>query len=150
MNISPQQKDPLIRDIHLVQTTDNKTEEDPRWVAVLSNGLNVFEDRSMVPNSWILLKEFCRLNDLYIRDFKLEFRSHHEQIHPLNAAGYFFCYGIYGIIGENRSYNQYVVGVLENPEDKWVHITKWLVPELIIVETDTRNVKDCEDLLIRN
>lgn len=141
------QKQNQINNLELIKLNDDKHEDDVRWIVTLSNNFVVFEDKQSKENSWLNLKKFCETNQIFIKDLRLEFRSHTEYIEP-NCAGYFFCYGIQARVGDTKSYHQYVIGTLKNINDEYLEITKWIVPELIISDIESRHINKCKNSLI--
>lgn len=60
-----------------------------RWIASLSNGETVFEDRkSGEPVAWSRLAEYVKENDLSITQLRVQFENGSEVKLPSNAEGY--------------------------------------------------------------
>jgi hypothetical protein len=60
-----------------------------RWIASLSNGETVFEDRKEgEPIAWERLAEYVRLHDLSITQLRVQFENGSEVKLPANAEGY--------------------------------------------------------------
>lgn len=119
------------------------------WTATLNNGKVVYQDDGREcyeePSTWLRLIEYCKANSLYIIEFNVRFRDHVEHL-PSNAEGYFFSKGCAAIWGDDTSYNQYVMGYLE---DNTVKITKWVVPAIIPMEKVNRDYETCKHLVIK-
>lgn len=125
-------------------------EHNTRWVVTLSDGRTVYYDdgRPGLENhsAWARLKSYCDEHRLHVTSMYLQFRSHYENIEP-NKEGYFFCKAVRGVMTQenDRTYQYFLCGFVE---DNKVKITKYSVPELIVVDRFEREIKDCEEYLI--
>lgn len=116
------------------------------WIVKLSNGLTVYQDddrEGLEPSAWIRLGNYCRENKVSIVEMSIKFRSHEELVGS-NAEGYFFRRAILGGIGLNRkekpiNRHYFLVGILK---DGQVHVKKWQVPEIHLIEEDVRDPND--------
>jgi hypothetical protein len=122
------------------------------WRAELSDGRVVVMDDGrpgVSPDSaWLRLAEEVRRTGVRIRRLWPQFRSNaqHDAL-PADADGYFFCKSAVGIWGLADTLQFMLVGSLQGTN---LVIQKWSVPELILVEVETRDPKLAGDCLIRN
>lgn len=131
----------------------NTAETHARWVAVLSNGEEYHQDDgrpNAVGNAWNRLVDHCRNNHLHLVDIYLKFRSHVERkAEYRNADGYWFRFGITASVKANKkgknSYNSILIGIMR---DGKMHVDNWRVPELLLVESDTREIPKNDETII--
>ncbi len=101
------------------------------WIVELSNGETIIQDDDRPgaePRSaWERLGYYCAMDNLYIVNMRLKFRSHTEHV-GRDADGFFFCRGIFG--GIQKTFNSYLTGTLS---EGILEVVKWQVPELIQV-----------------
>jgi hypothetical protein len=103
--------------------------ENTIWIAELSDGSVVYQDDyrpcEAEPSAWLRLCEYCRQNNLGVRKFYLQFRSHVENI-ELDGERLFWIKGLRRGSGTVEKH-QYVTGVVKNGvlERTW-----WRIPEL--------------------
>lgn len=119
------------------------------WVVELADGRKVYQDDYRSKNSlssWERLKKYINSTNNKIAKMYLRFRSHYISIEE-NTGGYFFCKAARGYYGSNTTYEFFLVGTVEG--DK-VYIKKYQVPELIVVETEVRDLSKCLDCVILN
>src|SRR5688572_3270325 len=137
----------------LCKAEDDYIREKLRWIVTLSNGENIYQDDDRPgedePKTWLRLKQYLIDNSLKIVGFKIQFCSHIEQAAPENATGYYFAkkIGAYGFGGQNIMNNYYVVGYLDNDR---IYTTDWMVPEIIPIAKDSREIKPDDPHLIVN
>ena len=104
-------------------------EDQPRWVARLSNGLTVYQD-DYRPNlteysAWRRLRQYCKSNSVQISELKLQFRSHVEDVPK--GDGYYFARGAGAWFGKPTDHF-FVVGFVKNDI---IYKTWWRIPELL-------------------
>ncbi len=115
------------------------------WRAILNNGQRVYQDDREGP-SWLLLKEYCESNDLYIEEFRISFRNSNHYL-PAKKDGYYFIKSAGGIWGLPHTFHYYVIGFLEGGI---IHTQRVKIPELIVEENEERTIEQCDEFLIRN
>lgn len=120
------------------------------WICTLSNGLTVYQDDERPgheENAWFRLKSYCKQNSCRITSMRLKFRSHTEHIYEeiLDAEGYFFCKGVMFGPGMKRTEYRYIAGVIK---DGILTTQKFVVPELVLIETETRDIQTSELFII--
>jgi hypothetical protein len=122
------------------------------WIAKLSDGRTVYQDDDRPDyeerNAWLRLKKFCEENNLFVTQVKIQFRDHIEVL-PESNEGYFFRYGAFGCLKSKKSYSRFIVGPVKNNQ---VEVQVWRIPEIILENeySETRNIEDCKDGLIKN
>lgn len=115
-----------------------------RWVAVLSDGRRVYEDYNRPEyqdSAWLRLGRFIRQSGLGIAEVYLQFRSHEEHPLPKNARGYFLRKSIIQFFGQ-APVDFYLLGYLD--DHNRVQLARWQAPELIQIESETRDPADEE------
>ena len=130
------------------------------WFVKLSNGETIYQDDDRPgeaePKTWIRLKEYINKNSLSITEFYINFCSHTEEAADPEAPGYYFSQAIdavtaAGIPDYCRRY--YLIGrVIDINDDGTynVHVSRWMVPEIIKVGSEVRSAKPDDDRLIIN
>lgn len=110
-----------------------------RWVAVLSDGTNVYQDDERPgveePSAWKRMKAYCEENSLNIVELWLQFRSNRVLVEPKDADGYFFVKSAGAVWGNPETHHAYVVGPLV---DGKIYTTTWKIPELVAITHDIR------------
>ena len=115
------------------------------WVAVLSNGLTVYQDDNRSGKeavAWKRLFDYCQKENVEIIGMHLKFRSH---LIPMpcgdDVQGYYFCYGAHKEFDETITKQHYICGVLSNDrlEYSW-----YQTPELILTREHSRNPKNSD------
>ena len=134
---------------------DDFTKEKLKWIATLSNGERVYQDDNRPGEeetvAWLRLKKYVNDNELSITNIHIQFFSHIEEAVPSNSLGYYFIRSVdaFAFAGDtNNTRHYYIFGSLK--EDDRVEIRKWLVPEIIPVSTEMRNVEKDDRCLIIN
>lgn len=126
---------------------DDFVHEKLRWVVVLSNKDKIFQDDYRPDleekSAWLRLKKYLAINDLYIVNMVLQFRSHIIQI-GTDKEAYFFCKSV-GAWSFGPSFNYYKAGFCQGER---VHVTTYQVPELIKIETQCRSLAKCKDFVL--
>ncbi len=121
-------------------------EENPHWIARLSNGDIFYSDNEYIDNKsdWERLKEYCIENNLKIVSFSFGFRSNVIYL-PENKENYYFARRIktgFGVVTEQHSF---VVGYKDKGEIK---ISIYQMPEVILLEEERRKIKQDDPFLI--
>jgi hypothetical protein len=123
-------------------------ESNPRWEVNLNNNEHVVMDcdniNISIRNSWLRLKNYCLMNDLYIVDMIIGFRSNIFSL-PSNMDGYFFCKGVRGAFGVPKTMQLFFVGALQNGV---LEVSCWKVPEMLKEKTENRNIAENLECLI--
>lgn len=118
------------------------------WIAILSDGLSVYQDDARPgrdPSSaWVRLTSYLKQNpDLKITKLGVKFRSHTEWL-PENMSGYYFSNGILRGMQSTESQEYKVLGYVE--DDRIV--CRWYsVPELIVINTTTKELTSSVNLI---
>lgn len=123
--------------------------EKPRWAAELSNGLVAYQDdgRGNPPSAWLRLKDYLQENKINISNFFLQFRSHVEHPFKQTFPAYFFSKKIAGFsIGGSQE--SILIGGMVKP--KIFLVQEWLVPELLLVNTEYRGIALDDERVIKN
>lgn len=124
------------------------------WVAHLSNGETVYQDDDRPGeterSSWIRLKNYCKQGKYSVVGIDIRFWDHKEKAVTDGALGYYFVNKVEatafsGVVNNTHSY--YVIGYLK--DDK-VYTTEWLVPEIIEMSHEIRDVVADDPKLIIN
>jgi hypothetical protein len=123
------------------------------WVAELSNGETIYQDDSRPgespPQAWFRLASYLKgTAGLRIVSLGLRFRTNRlKSILPANSDGYFFSRSAIGFLHQAGTLGFFMMGYLQ--KDK-VMVSRWKVPELLLISEEERDVKNCERFLIRN
>lgn len=122
------------------------------WFAEMSDGSTIYMDDGRPgaePHSaWIRLGILVRRNGLSIKRLGLRFRSNIlSDILPSDAEGYYFRRAALGQLTDTETLEFMLVGSLTG---ELVSIQKWKVPELVLMETESRPANDQDPSLIRN
>ena len=122
------------------------------WIATLSDGRVVYEDEYRPEytehRAWIRLGQFCQENNLYVKKMAIKFRSHIEELEE-SSEGYFFRRGALGSHGASKKTTRHFY--LSGPIiDGIICVSKWLVPELILEESENREIEGNRDGIIWN
>ncbi len=139
----------------MVTTTENEYiaslyEGHTRWLVELNDGTLCYQDDGRpdlpptVVGSWIRLRNFCEVNNLHIKAMYLQFRRETVALPP-GKDGYYFCNAVLSWLNDNRTFHYYVVGYVENGV---VLTKKYKIPELIVEEEDTREIRENDMCLI--
>lgn len=117
------------------------------WKAKLSDGTVVYEDDDRPEyaqkSAWLRLKEYCTINNLFVQDMWIVFRSHTEYCGH-SDIGFFFTKGALGSPATRTEY-RYICGPII--EDR-IHTKVWRVPEVIEVESEIRPIEGNEEKII--
>jgi hypothetical protein len=111
-------------------------EDKPNWFVQLSSGEYFYQhDHGLGNEAWAQLKYYCELHDLTILNFGA--RNRDNVIYPLpsSAGGYFFIKGALCSINESHQWQLFIMGVTDG-KTIWTSTVK--VPEMLIIETDSR------------
>lgn len=117
------------------------------WICTLSNGLIVYQDDDRPdhePSAWLRLKEYCKQNNCHVISMKFKFRSHIEHIGD-GSEGFFFCRGAMYGIGMKKTEYRYIGGLIKNGK---LTTYKFIVPELVLIETENRDIILSEKFII--
>ena len=121
------------------------------WFVILSDGMTIFQDDGR-PGleqacAWIRLQEYLRENPgLKINKFGIKFRSHTEFL-PDNCDGYYFSNGILKAMQSEESREYKILGYIE---DRQIICRWYAVPELVIINTTVKPLKDSINLISNN
>lgn len=133
-------EDPFIRERYLVS---------PRWVCILSNGETIYQDDGRFSNqipTWTRLKKYIENSDLKIKNLYIQFRSNKQFPLPENSDAYLFCNSVIGSPGM-VTLGFFIIGFVENGILK---VQRWKIPELVLIEEETREIEKNERFLIWN
>jgi len=119
-----------------------------RWIVTLSNFDVVYQDdwrtgKDFEQPTWLRLKEHCLEKKLYIKNIRLQNRSHNIAI-PSEKEGYYFTKAVGGTFG-GPNFHLYFVGWVEKGG---VIVQKYKIPELIKRGTEVREIEECREFLI--
>jgi hypothetical protein len=113
------------------------------WTAELSNGEFVVQDDGrpgLKPESaWLRLGEYVRQNNLRIVGLSIRFRNEPPIVLPRDAKGYFFRKSLGAFLYTEHIFQFYIIGYLDN---HLVRVSKYKVPEMILVEQSDRDAED--------
>jgi hypothetical protein len=135
---------------------DDFIAEKVQWIATLSDGTSVYQDDNRPgekqPIAWLRLASYIKdkqkeLGEFGIEKLQIKFWNHIEEAAPSNALAYYWINGVEAFSGATRTYYQYVVGSVVANSEK-LQIIKWLVPEILPLEYEERNIPYGDDLLI--
>jgi len=127
--------------------TDDEIRERPFWMLKTKNETFYQKDEDengQRINSWKELKKHAEENHINFTGMWLQFRDHKEEI-AVNKDGYFLVYALLVDIGSATHNHYFTCGYLENGQ---VHCTRWLMPEVMSMQSDVRKLEDCEEVLI--
>lgn len=111
-------------------------------LAGLSGGLFVVADGT--PDDWVRLSSLIT-PERHMTSLEVRFRSSCMKAVPELARGYFFRPAVAACLsGNSKSYNLFVVGYCG--EDGIVHTKSVIVPEMVVVNEDTREQSDKESV----
>ena len=124
-------------------------DQNPMWIANLSNGETVFQDDGrpdVFPTSaWERLKIYCESNDYHIVEIKFKNRSHLELV-ASGHEGDFFCKGVGALLYGSETQHSFIIGTLDNNK---LTARKWNLPELIPDPPEQRDLERYKEILIR-
>lgn len=133
---------------------DEFNREKPCWVAHLSSGETIYQDDDRPgesePSSWIRLRSHCQQENYSVVDLHIRFWDHVERVVPPNSEGYFFVKKVQATAFSgltNNTRHSYLVGALK--DDK-IHLTEWLIPEIVRIGSEIRDVVEGDPKLIIN
>lgn len=134
--------------------TREKWLNEARWTALLSNGQTVIQDDGRPgadpASAWLRLGMYVTEMNLKIVGLTLQFRSELPLHMPKDAEGYFFRKSMGAFLNTGQTFGFYLIGHLANGV---IHVRQYKVPEMILVETTTRDPDDPKKVgpsLIRN
>lgn len=110
-------------------------EGNARWVAVLSDGRTAYDNNREDVSTWSELHDYCYAEGVWVTKLYAHFRSNYIHI-PEGKDGYFFSRSVMGSLVEGSNTYYFLLGWLEND---LIHIQKYRIPEMTLVETETRN-----------
>ena len=120
----------------------------PIWIVKLSNNETVYQDDGRpgvkTPSAWLRLKSYCEKHNLRITEMHIHYRSHIEHIGS-DFDGYYFCKGAGGFLFSDITVSSFVIGTLSGDV---LNVSHWKLPELIVMQTETRNRNENEECLI--
>jgi len=123
------------------------------WVAVLSNGLTVYQDderSGKEPVAWKRLFKYCKEQPADIIGMHLKFRSNVIPIESgSHVEGYYFAYGAHREFDENITKHCYVCGFCKNG---LISYCWYKTPELLEMRSHSRqyrqdDIDDCRLIL---
>jgi hypothetical protein len=123
------------------------------WLAHLSDGSTVYQDDgrpgASPPSAWLRLQTFLlERPDLRILGFSLRFRDNFHRMVVGASPTYFFRKAISAVVGSSERADFILIGTIENAIIK---LTRWKVPELILMGVEERPVPESgEGLLLNN
>jgi hypothetical protein len=132
-----------------------------RWTAKLDNGLTIYQDDfrdydypdERRYSSWTRLRAYCYEQNISVLDFVIQFRTHREII-ATSKYGYYFCKGIKAALFSEQNWHHFIVGrAFSNDSGQIsdiIQVQRWAVPELILVEEETRTITKENICLILN
>jgi hypothetical protein len=130
---------------------DDFLEDKPIWVAILSNGITVYQDDNRPglnePCAWKRLSSYVECEGCKIIGMYLKFRSNVNHIeNNENHDGYYFAYGVVREIQESKSRLYFNCGTCDGEK---VYYKWYLVPELIAEKELSREVSE-DDIKNKN
>lgn len=122
-----------------------RTNKQAVWIiCVLTNGETFFNDKF---EGWLQVKAKCDRENLYLKEFYLQFRSHRVEIDVEDTDGFYFIRSILGSFGED-SKQMFTTGIVDGDQ---VHKVMWSIPELVEDRSFVDNKEDCfEEALLIN
>lgn len=127
--------------------------------AQLDNGEIIFQDDYRAecehntqevpqePKAWERLRGYVKQNGIWIKNLWLQNLDNIVKPLPDEADGYYFKKGILGQLFSDHTRHFYIIGYLDLRTKK-VKAYKYGVPELLLLETDEREVKIDDPCLI--
>ena len=109
------------------------------WLATLNDHTKVYRNDIGEKDSWLVFKEFLNDSDKYITGLHFFFRDNYVEI-GWNKSAFFFTKMIKGEYGGSTQF--FFCGGYLNDDGKSVHIKKYVLPELLIMEEEDRNIND--------
>lgn len=120
-----------------------RTNKSAIWIKVeLTDGTLKF-----CPNyeGWTELKEECEGRGVFVKDLRLQFRSHEVKVDVDDSEAIYLVRSILSMVGGGDKH-YYVVGVLKDGD---VHKKKYIIPELVLDSEYTESIDKCfEEALI--
>lgn len=122
-----------------------RTNKDATWIKCkLTNGEEHFYDHHF---GWILIKERCDTQDVFVEELYLQFRSHEVKINVEDTEAVYLIRSVMGQMG-NTTRQYYTTGRLEGNK---MQKQMWLVPELIVEKELSDDIDECfEEAIIYN
>jgi hypothetical protein len=124
----------------------------PYWFVTLNNGETIYADDHRYGDNdktIVRLKNYCKKNELQVKTVVLKFRSHGELALSLkDDESFFFRKKALGSFGDDKTSHFYLFGSVK---DGIIKVQHWRIPELILEESDERDLTDdCEESIIWN
>ncbi len=121
-------------------------ENKPVWFVKLNNGEEFYSNDLYIDDKsdWLRLKEYCVLNNYYINSFQIRFRDRVIQI-PESSKYFFRRMEFCALGGKNSNKSYFVIGY---EKDNKIYISKYMIPELEIWESEYRDLENCEESII--
>jgi hypothetical protein len=125
---------------------DSFLDEKTIWIAVLSNGLSVYQDDDRPgvtePCAWKRLGKYVSEDGLDVIGVYIKFRSHTEKANisceNQDSKGVYFSYGIIKSVDDTVDRKYYTLGFYAGDELKY----DWfLVPEIVKTDQTTRRIE---------
>ena len=132
--------------------TREKKLREPRWVATLTDGTEVFQDDDRPGENpgqaWQRLKLWMSSQGwVKLKSLRLEWRGDKIASLPDGAPGYFFRKSILSEVGGGASQGFYILGHVENGRLK---TQRWAVPQMMKLDESWRSLEEASDSLIMN
>lgn len=125
-----------------------RIEERSFWIVHLSNGEILYQDDERYEEPAILrLKEYVESNNLSIIKIFIRFRSHWELAYEGISDGIYFRRSIKGGIFSEKNEHSLIIGHVQGNK---AYCKKWIVPEIICCEEETRIISKNEEGVIWN
>ena len=107
------------------------------WIKVeLTDGLEIFFHEY---KTWEGVKKHCEEKSVFVKDFRLQFRSHEIKIDLSDANGLYFIRSVLGQMGGD-SKDYYTVGVIKGDV---VYKKMWIMPELVEEKSYEDDIDSC-------
>ena len=107
------------------------------WTKIqLTDGTDFFFHKY---DTWHGVKRYCKNKNLFIEDFRLQFRSHEVKIDVSDIDGLYFVRSVLGQMGGD-SKNYYTVGKIK---DGVVSKQLWVIPELVEEKNYEDDIDSC-------
>ena len=115
-----------------------RTNKNVVWLKCeLTNGEELFYPDH---TGWKIVKYKCQKDGVFLRDFRLQFRSHEVIIDiPKAASALYFIRSVMGTMG-GGSNQYYTTGVFTKGK---MNKKMWLIPELIVEKELSDNIDEC-------